>query len=69
MWMFMTNSAVNKKTWKVKENLAGNHFHSILRIFDVLPSFSFATSETIRNYYLWTWYKWAALRFAKRLKT
>ena len=29
-----------------------NHFHNILRLFDVLPNFSFTTSETIRDYYL-----------------
>ena len=28
-----------------------NHFH-ILRLFDVLPNFSFTTSETMRDYYL-----------------
>ena len=29
-----------------------NQFHNILRLFDVLPKFSFTTSETIRDYYL-----------------
>ena len=29
-----------------------NHFHDILRLFDVLTNFPFATSETMRNYYL-----------------
>ena len=29
-----------------------NHFHNILRLFDVLPNFPFTTSETMRNYYL-----------------
>ena len=29
-----------------------NHFHNILRLLDVLPSFSFTTSETIGDYYL-----------------
>ena len=28
-----------------------NHFHNILRFFDVLPNFTFITSETIREYY------------------
>ena len=28
-----------------------NHFHYILRLFDVLPNFSFTTSETMRNYF------------------
>ena len=26
-----------------------NHFQNILRLFDILPSFSFTTSETRRN--------------------
>ena len=29
-----------------------NHFHNILRLFDVLTNFGFSTSETIHNYYL-----------------
>ena len=29
-----------------------NHFHNILRFFDVLPNFSFTASETIDDYYL-----------------
>ena len=29
-----------------------NHFHNILRLFDVLPNFPFTTSETMRDYYL-----------------
>ena len=29
-----------------------NHFHNSLRLFDVLTSFSFTTSETLRGYYL-----------------
>ena len=33
-----------------------NHFHNILRLFDVLPNFLFTTSETMRNYYLPTGY-------------
>ena len=43
---------------------AYNHFHNILKVFDVLPNFLFATSETMRDYYLQTWY----IRVAKRLK-
>ena len=27
-----------------------NHFHSTLRLFDVLTNFPFTTSETIRDY-------------------
>ena len=33
-----------------------NHFHNILRLFDVVPNFPFTTSETKRDYYLQTWY-------------
>ena len=29
-----------------------NHFRNILRFFDVLPNFTFTTSETTRNNYL-----------------
>ena len=29
-----------------------NQFHNILRLFGVLPNFSFTTSEPICNYYL-----------------
>ena len=29
-----------------------NHFHNILRLFDVLTNFLFTTSETMCNYYL-----------------
>ena len=29
-----------------------NRFHNILRLFVVLPNFSFTTSETMRDYYL-----------------
>ena len=28
-----------------------NHFHNILRLFDVLLTFLFTTSETMRGYY------------------
>ena len=35
---------------------AYNHFHNILRLFDVLPNLPLITSETMRNYYLQTWY-------------
>ena len=31
---------------------AYNHFHNILRLFDVLPKFSFTVSETMGEYYL-----------------
>ena len=37
--------------------LVYNHFNNMLRLFDVLPIFSFTTtSETMRSYYLKTWY-------------
>ena len=34
------------------EASAHNHFHNILRLFDVLPIFSFTNSETMRDYFL-----------------
>ena len=34
-----------------------------------LPNFSFSSNETMRNYYLWTWYVAVASWVAKRLKT
>ena len=46
-----------------------NQFHNILRIFDVLPNFSFTTSETMCDYYLQTWYIRVASRVAEQLKT
>ena len=33
-----------------REQLSYNHFHNILRHFDVLSNFPFTTSETKRNY-------------------
>ena len=68
MWLFITNSAVNK-TYKAKENFSDNHFHNILRLFDVLPNFPFTASETMRDFYLWTWYIRFVSRVAERLKT
>ena len=38
-----------------------NQFHNILRLFDVLPNFPLTTSETMGDYYLYTWYKRAVL--------
>ena len=32
--------------------IAYNHFHNILRLFDILPNFAFTTSEIMRDYYL-----------------
>ena len=40
---------------KNKIKFADNHFHNILRLFDVLPNFPFTTGETIGDYYLQTW--------------
>ena len=39
-----------QQRYKKKENFKHSHFHNILRIFDVLPNFAFATSETKRDY-------------------
>ena len=41
--MFLTNLAVNKEI-KSKRNFADNHFHNILRLFDVFLNFPFATN-------------------------
>ena len=46
-----------------------NRFHTISRLFDVLPNFPFTTSETMGDYYLKTWYIRVASRVAERLKT
>ena len=35
---------------KSKKNIADNHVHNILRLFDVLPNFIFTTSETKHDY-------------------
>ena len=45
-----------------------NHFHNILRFFDVLPNFSLTTSETIHDYYLKTWYIRVASGVTEQLK-
>ena len=47
---------------------AYNHFHNILSLFDVLPNFPFTTSETMRDYYLETWYIQVASRVVERLR-
>ena len=57
------------KTQKAKEDFADNQFHNILRLFDVLPKFPFTTSETMRDYYLLTWYIRVASQVAEWLKT
>ena len=38
-------------TRKNKKEMSCNHFHNILRLFDVLPNFPFTTSEIMRDYY------------------
>ena len=40
----------------MKLPLTCDDFHKILRLFDVLPNFHFTTSETMHDYYLYTWY-------------
>ena len=50
---------------KPKINDLHNHFHNILRLFDVLSNFPYTPSETMLDYYLWKWY----IRVAERLKT
>ena len=37
---------------RLKNKVNYNHFHNILRLFDVLPNCPFTTSETMDNYYL-----------------
>ena len=47
--MLLTIRVVFKDAKSKKKN-AGNRQHSILRVFDTLPNFVFATSETNRDY-------------------
>ena len=35
-------------SFKIVPDTSYNHFHNILRLFDVLPNFPFTTSETMR---------------------
>ena len=54
-------SSFSKKATKKSKNCycsinsssINNDFHNILRLFDVLPNFSFVTSETMRDQYLY----------------
>ena len=46
-----------------------NHFHNILRLFDVLPNFPFTISETMPDYYLQTPYTRIVSKDAERLET
>ena len=52
-----------------RRSLNHSHFHNTLRLFYVLPNFNFTESETMRDYYLQTWYIRVASQVAKRLKT
>ena len=40
---------ISQSTKRVK---CHNHFHNILRLFDVLPNLALTTSETMRDYYV-----------------
>ena len=60
---------VFKKSEISKEKFAGNQFHNILRLFDVLPNFPFNTREKINDYCLQTWYIRVTSRVAEQLKT
>ena len=51
-------------TQKPKENFVDIQFDNILRLFDVLPNFTFTTSELIADYY----YISVPSRVAERLK-
>ena len=46
-----------------------NHFHNIMRLFDILPNFPFAATETMRDYDLQTCYIRVASRVPERIKT
>ena len=60
-------SCINRQ--RKQKKIINNHFHNILRLFDVLPNFSFTTGETMRDYYLETQYIRVAPRVVERLKT
>ena len=40
------------KDIKAKQNFADNHFHNLLRLFDVSPNVPFTISETMCDNYL-----------------
>ena len=44
------SSSLYTKVLSVFAEAYYNHFHNILRLFDVLPNFPFTTSETKRDY-------------------
>ena len=58
-----TSALLNKTNITLKQEMlcvvtmtmiccANNHFHNILRLFDILTNFGFTTSEMMRDYYL-----------------
>ena len=49
-------------------NASINHFHNILRVFDVSSNFLFITSEVMRDYYLETRYRRVASKVTERLR-
>ena len=60
----------NTKLFTKKRNKRShNHFHNILRLLNVFTNFLFTTSETMRDYYLETWYIRVASPVAERRKT
>ena len=50
-----TITAQNRKYQRAMPVGSYSQFH-ILRLFDVLPNFPFTTSETMGDYYLYTWF-------------
>ena len=52
MRYFLMFSGGIEKDQKYEMGQVYNHFHNILRLFDVLPNFPFTTSGTMRDYYL-----------------
>ena len=50
IWLWKSIYTFDSK-YKYKKSVY-NHFYNILRLFDVLPSFCFTTSETMGDYYL-----------------
>ena len=56
------------KNKKQKEIFEENHFHNSLRFF-CFTQFPFTTTETMRDYYLWAYYKGDASRGAEQLRT
>ena len=67
--MAVLTNLVEDKDVTCKKNCADKHFHNILRLFDALPNFSSTKSETMRNYYLETWYIRIVSQVNEGLKT